>query len=306
MGTKISYKNISGQDKEELRSVRKALRKDVKIIRTEKELKKELRNPANYYMSVTDNGVYAINILRYKKNIFQLLEGNPVTYYFSVAYDVLPQLEDAGTLFLDSYKGSQSEFRWKSPVAFSYIFKVCSIGTIFSFLALEAFMNQCLPDFAKIEYNGKQVTKEHISRFINFESKLKVVIPHVTGKNFVEDHPRKVEVLVKLKKLRDSLTHLKENRKNGFVAYEKLNNEILSIDLKKLINTVKFYINYHQPKTIQNYRHVRNSGKAVVIRREYGEDEDGKFIKQYYEEVVETVRATRFNNEAKSPVDRSK
>ena len=299
MGTKISYKNISGQDKEELKSVRKALRKDVKIIRSEKELKKELRNPANYYMSVTDHGVYAINILRYKKNIFQLLEGNPVTYYFSVAYDVLPQLEEAGAFFLDSYKGSQSEFRWHSSVAFSYIFKVCSIGTIFSFLALEAFMNQCLPDFAKIEYNGKQVTKEHISRFTDFESKLKVVIPHVTGKNFVEDHPRKFEVLVKLKKLRDALTHLKENRKDGFVAYEKLNNEILRMDLKKLVNTVKFYINYHQPKTIQNYTLVKQSGEAQVIRGEYGEDEGGKYVKQYYEEKFETVKATRFNNEAK-------
>lgn len=127
MGTKISYKNLSGQDKNELKCVRKALNKDVMVVRSEKELKKQLKDPSNYHMSITDQGVFAINILHYKKNVFQLLEGNPVTYYFSVAYDVVSQLKEAREYFLDRYKGAQSEFRWKSSVAFSYIFKVCSI-----------------------------------------------------------------------------------------------------------------------------------------------------------------------------------
>ena len=59
-------------------------------------------------MVINDNGVFAINKLKYKNHIFQLLEGNPVTYYFSVAYDVLPQIEEARLYFLDSYKGPQS------------------------------------------------------------------------------------------------------------------------------------------------------------------------------------------------------
>ena len=300
MGTKITYSSFVNQPKEELKSIRKSLnRKENKVVKSEKELKKELKNPLNHYMVINDNGVFAINKLKYKNHIFQLLEGNPVTYYFSVAYDVLPQIEEARLYFLDSYKGPQSEFRWKSSVAFSYIFKVGSIGVIFSFFALEAFINQCLPDYAKINYKGKQVTKEYIERFMKFEDKLKVIMPAVTGKNFIEDHPRKAEMIAEIKKLRDALTHLKENRKIGFVAYEKINNKILNFDLRRAVNTIKFYINYHQSKTIQNYKDKRTTGRLKVTAHEFGEDEKGYFIKQYYVPEVKNFIATRFNDEVK-------
>lgn len=66
-----------------------------------------------------------------------------------------------------------------------------------------------------------------------------------------------------------------------------------------MANTVKFYINYHQPKTIQNYKQIRNTGKARIIKQEFGEDESGKFIKQYFKEEVKEFMATKFNNEIK-------
>lgn len=95
------------------------------------------------------------------------------------------------------------------------------------------------------------------------------------------------------------MVHLKENRIFGFVAYEEVNNKILNLDLKKVVNTVKFYINYHQPKTIQNYKQTRNTGRARVIKQEFGEDENGKFVKQYFEEEVKEFMATKFNNDVK-------
>ena len=45
---------------------------------------------------------------------------------------------------------------------------------------------------------------------------------------------------------------------------------------------IKFYINYHQPKTIQNYKDKRTTGRLKVTAHEFGEDEKGYFIKQYY------------------------
>ncbi|TXF77783.1 hypothetical protein [Chryseobacterium sp.] len=295
MGTKIDYSNITQQPKEELKSVRKALRsKDYHNVESEKDLKKALRDPLNHYMQITNNGVFAINKLKYKRNNFLLLEGNPVTYYFSVAYDVLPQIAEARIFLLDSFKREQSEFKWKSSTAFSYIFKVGSMGTLFSFLALESFMNQCLPDFAKVLYKGKLVDKMVIQRRLTFEDKFKIIIPTVTGKDFVADHPRKAEIIVNIKKLRDDLTHLKEDRKNGFSAYEEINNKILNLDLKKVVNTVKFYINYHKPKTIQNYREKHAKRKLKIIKQTWGEDEGGRFVKQYYKEEFKDIICTRF------------
>ncbi len=91
-------------------------------------------------------------------------------------------------------------------------------------------MNQCLPDFAKVEFEGKKIDKNTIQRKLTFENKFKTIIPAVTSKNFVEDHPRKAKVIIDIKKLRDDLVHLKENRIFGFVAYEEVNNKILNLD----------------------------------------------------------------------------
>lgn len=71
-------------------------------------------------------------------------------------------------------------------------------------------------------------------------------------------------------------------RKDGFVAYEDVYNHILNVDLKKIVNTVKFYINYHNPKTIQNYTWDKKQKRVRVLSQETGEDEKGKFIKYYY------------------------
>jgi len=88
--------------------------------------------------------------------------------------------------------------------------------------------------------------------------------------------------------MRDELTHLKEMRKKGFVAYEEVYNHILNADLKKMVNTVKFYINYYRPKTIQNYkRNNPNRKKVKVLSQEAGEDKKGKFIKYYYDDTGE-------------------
>ncbi len=46
--------------------------------------------------------MYAVNKLKLKNKMFLLPEGNPVTYYYSIAYDILNQIEEAKMLLLDS------------------------------------------------------------------------------------------------------------------------------------------------------------------------------------------------------------
>ncbi len=269
--------------KEDYKWVTKALEKEGKVADSEKKLRKLLKDPSLHFIQLGKKDIYAVNKLKYKNNIFLLPEGNPVTYYYSLAYDILPQMEEARLLLIDSLQGQKSRYKWNTSVAFSYIFKVGANGVIFSFLALEAFINQCLPDYAKIEFEGKPVDKNIIQRYLSFDDKIKTIIPAVTEKDFINEHPRKVKILINLKKIRDELTHLKENRKDGFTAYENIYNDILNIDLKKIVNTVKFYINYHTPKTIQNYRRVRKN-KTKVLSQELGEDDKGKFVKYYYDD----------------------
>ena len=247
-GTRINYKgseyNTDGDRPVDLDKIPK--------VKSLKELKKAIADKEMLFVHITKDKMYGINKLTYKRQKFLLLEPNPVTFYFSLAFDSIQQLEIAkkqfeNSLILDARDGSKAQ-------AFSYIFKVGSVCAIFSFLALEAFLNQMLPDYALIEYEGKMVTKNKIQRWTSFEDKLSKIIPKLYGKDFGEKNPKKLEKIILLKRLRDELTHLKEIKKNGFTSYDEIYQDILNTDLKSIVFTVKAYINFYSPKLITNYK----------------------------------------------------
>jgi len=59
--------------------------------------------------------------------------------------------------------------------------------------------------------------------------------------------------ILKLKKLRDELTHLKERKKNGFTSYDDIYQDMLDLNLKSIVMAVKSFINYYYPILIHNY-----------------------------------------------------
>lgn len=245
-GTKIHFKG-SEYNSDGDRPVRLD---DVPKINSDKQLKKILRDKSLVFLKITDNELLGINRLRFKQKNFLMLEPNPVTFYFSLAFDAVGQLEDARNRFANALSESSDS----KTVVFSYLFKVSSIGIIFSFFALEAFMNQMLPDYALINYNGKLVEKDHIQRWAFFEDKIKNIIPKLCGKDFAQKYPKKMDRILKLKRLRDELTHLKERRKNGFTSYDDIYQDILDLNLKSIVVSVKAFINFYYPGLIYNYK----------------------------------------------------
>ncbi|SHN32923.1 hypothetical protein [Mucilaginibacter sp. OK098] len=244
-GTKIHFKgreyNIDGDRPVQL--------DDVPKVNSDKQLKKILRDKSLVFLQITDKELFGINRLKFKQKDFLMLEPNPVTFYFSLAFDVVRQLEDARNRFSNALNESSDS----KTVVFSYIFKVSSVGIIFSYLALEAFMNQMLPDYALINYNGKLVGKDRIQRWASFEDKINSIIPNLSNKNFAQKYPKKMDRILKLKKLRDELTHLKERRKNGFTSYDDIYQDILDLNLKSIVVSVKSFINFYHPGLICNY-----------------------------------------------------
>jgi hypothetical protein len=245
-GTKIHFKgneyNTDGDRPVQL--------DDVPKVNSEKQLKKILRDKSLVFLQISDKELFGINRLKFKQKIFLMLEPNPVTFYFSLAFDAIRQLEEARSLFTNALNDNINS----ETVVFSYVFKVSSVGIIFSFLALEAFMNQMLPDYALINYNGKLAGKEHIQRYASFEDKMNNIIPKQCGKDFVQKYPQRMLRLLKLKRLRDELTHLKERRKNGFTSYDNIYQDILDLNLKSIVFSVKSFINFYYPGLICNYR----------------------------------------------------
>lgn len=122
-------------------------------------------------------------------------------------------------------------------------------------------MNQILPDYAAIEFNGKLVLKQDIQRWATFDDKLLKIIPKIEGRNFCELYPRKAETIKELKKLRDELIHLKQKRKDGMTSYDDVYQDILNLNLKKIVFSVKSFVNFYHPKLIQNYKFQKQSEK---------------------------------------------
>jgi len=80
-----------------------------------------------------------------------------------------------------------------------------------------------------------------------------------TGKNFSKTHPKKMERLLFLTHLRNEIIHLKE-KQGPMASYNDVYQKVLDLDIRALINSVKSFINYYEPKLIINYNYApRNS-----------------------------------------------
>lgn len=251
-GTSITYRGGKPNPEKDNRAILKDKKRNEPL--TDEEFKRSFYDKRDCFMHVTDDTVYAYCKLKYKKHPFILLEPNPVTFDYSVAFDVTRQLFECHSWLSQSLNGLNTvrEKSTKLAVSYSYVFKVTSIGVIFSFLCLEAFLNQQLPEYEKVLFKGKLHSKAHIERYFSFDDKLEIVMA-LSGKNFSVEHPAKRKKLAVLKELRHMLTHVKALEGSGLTRYEYLYNNILKCNLKSLVSTVKFFINYHYPGLIRNY-----------------------------------------------------
>lgn len=219
-------------------------------IKSKEEFEAALADDEIKFMHIGEDKIYGINKLKFKEQYFLLLEPNPVTFYFSLAYDSIIQIKDTKRI-LEKVLLVQENDGQKAQ-AFSLLFRVTSVCVIFSFSALEAFLNQSLPDYSLIEYKGKMIGKKSIENNVKFNDKLNDIIPKIFKKSFANTHQKENELLVNLKSFRDKLIHLKEVR-DGFTSYNEIYQEVLNTDFEEVVMSVKKCINFYSPELIVNY-----------------------------------------------------
>lgn len=217
---------------------------------TEEEIKAAFEDNELKFMHVGSEKIYGIDKLKFDNKYFLLLEPNPVTFYFSLAFDSVQQIDSVKlnlkkTLLNNTNDGEKAQ-------AFSFLFRVSSVSTIFSFLALEAFLNQSLPDYELVEFKGKMIGKKKIENEVYFKDKFNEIIPKLLNKNFAIEYPKESFTLMNLKKHRDKLIHLKEVQ-DGFTSYNGIYQDILDYDFKEIVDSVKKCINFYSPNLIVNY-----------------------------------------------------
>jgi hypothetical protein len=217
---------------------------------TQEEIKEAYEDPELKFMLVGQDRIFGIDKLKLDDEYFLLLEPNPVTFYFSLAFDSVQQIAATRKNLKKILKNSSND--GSKAQAFSFLFRVCAVCTTFSFLALEAFLNQMLPDTSLIEFKGKMVSKKTVEKEAYFNDKFNNIIPAILNKNFAEDFPADAAVIMQLKKMRDKLIHLKEVR-DGFTSYNKIYQEILDTNFQQVVNCIKKCINFYRPNLIVTY-----------------------------------------------------
>ncbi|WP_139149708.1 hypothetical protein [Flavobacterium caeni] len=134
---------------------------------------------------------------------------------------------------------------------FSYLFRASCVCIFFSFAAIEAFLNQTLPEHKLIDYKGKQVGKKTLEK-ATFEEKISTIIPSILKKDFADSNKNDYEVILKLKNLRNRLVHLKQIR-NGLTSYNDIYQDILNANYNEIVATTKNFLNFHHSGLIENY-----------------------------------------------------
>lgn len=122
------------------------------------------------------------------------------------------------------------------------------------FTALESFINHLLPDskiFKRELKNRTEIySKEQIQEHINFNDKLKEVLPYFfEGKNFFKKSTPTNQLLNSLKDLRDDIIHTKSER--NFEKQEELFARVLKFKYDKTIEAVGVFINFYKPNYLK-------------------------------------------------------
>jgi len=135
-----------------------------------------------------------------------------------------------------------------------YATATLSITTLFN--CLEAFLNRLIPAgyvyTGKIKFrNDKPWNKENIERYMGFKDKIKEVLPHLTQNTYHTAYGNNFENILKLKELRDNMTHIKAAHSENQPIYANLYIGALEFDYMASIEAAKSFINFYHPNLIE-------------------------------------------------------
>ncbi|NCT09472.1 MAG: hypothetical protein GW772_05250 [Flavobacteriia bacterium] len=105
-------------------------------------------------------------------------------------------------------------------------------------MAIEALFNQKIPEEINLEHKGKNLTKRNIE-WKDFKTKIKYIIPQLTGIDLYTNHNADYQNICSLNKLRNSLIHLKSLRENNYTHYQSLCKELIDFDYEKNSTSIR-------------------------------------------------------------------
>lgn len=182
-----------------------------------------------------------LNSSGFREQLILLQEPNPVHVYYQIANEHLEKAHLARNIIrsrkkIDNYTGYLTNY-----------FKEVSQGIIFLVMTLEGFFNQIIQgvpyDSFSEEQSGREFSKDEVEWF-DFNTKLRGIIPAISGNVYHESYPKIYNKLTELNDLRNDLTHLKVSLKRNKTKYEDLNKRLIDFNPHDASEAVFHYVNF--------------------------------------------------------------
>lgn len=207
---------------------------------------------ADHFCLVHTESDYIIQAFRFADGAHNLVipEPNPIVIYFELARFNYKHISTTKNKLYANHGNPTQTLN-----DFFQFFQISSIVTTFLFMSIEAFVNSKLPrDFVYSKSSNRNTTnfnRSQIQTEISFEEKIKQVLPEFTGKSFASECGHKYETILKLKKLRDEITHTKGQIGGVPINYQDLYAMSLNFDYENALRHTRDFLNFYEPDLIQ-------------------------------------------------------
>lgn len=174
-----------------------------------------------------------------KSRVFTFPEPNPICIFYKSANE---HLQNSYAIKNKIYSEDQHFDYYQHYQTFVEYFQETSEGVILLNTTFEGFSNQLLPDNIEIEIEDKKLKKSEIE-WLDINTKLRVVLPLITGIDFQKSNPKDYANLCLLIDIRNDLIHLKKTSKENITKYQQLFKRLVELDHVSVSDSVFTFIN---------------------------------------------------------------
>jgi hypothetical protein len=176
---------------------------------------------------------------RDRSKIFTFPEPNPVCIYYSSANKHLQQSYALKNTLFSEEQHFNATYHYENFIEY---FQETSEGVMLLVTTIEGFINQLLPDDLDLEIGGVRKDKKDIE-WLDINTKLRQVVPSLTGIDFQQTNNKEYENLCLVIDLRNDLIHLKKSIKKNITHYQTLFKRLVDFDHVGCSDSIFNFIN---------------------------------------------------------------
>lgn len=228
--------------------------KGIEVTKIDKTIIKKAKENELFVTTVND---YVIKAFPYKhKNEIAIIPIPDLTLiYFDSAYNLNKDRLKFEKELLPKLIASNIKFGEEFTNDIYHYYGNASGCIIFLFTALESFINHILPEdkiyVVPSERSTIHYTKAQIQKSINFDDKIKKVLPNLLeGKSFFKKQTSSTQQITNLKNLRDDLVHTKSD--TNFENQKFLMTSLLRFKYDETFKAVREFMNFYKPNYISD------------------------------------------------------